>query len=189
MSRAAASTTPPEGFLYRADFITAEEEQALVTEIAAMPLSEVRFRDVVARRRVVHFGWVYDLESRDMTEGPPLPASLEGLRERAAALMEIAPQRLEEALVTEYQPGATIGWHRDAPAFGSRVVGVSLGSACRMRFRRKRDEAWETYTHILEPRSAYVLGGAARSVWQHSIPAGTELRYSITFRTLARPVT
>jgi DNA oxidative demethylase len=36
----------------------------------------------------------------------------------------------------------------------------------------------------LEPRSGYVLGGAARSSWQHSIPATKDLRYSITFRTL-----
>jgi len=37
---------------------------------------------------------------------------------------------------------------------------------------------------ILEPRSAYVMGGAARAAWQHSIPAVDALRYSITFRTL-----
>jgi len=33
-------------------------------------------------------------------------------------------------------------------------------------------------------RSAYVLAGAARFVGQHSIPAITALRYSITFQTL-----
>jgi alkylated DNA repair dioxygenase AlkB len=36
----------------------------------------------------------------------------------------------------------------------------------------------------LEPRSIYVMRGAARSQWQHSIPAVDETRYSITFRTL-----
>jgi hypothetical protein len=36
----------------------------------------------------------------------------------------------------------------------------------------------------LEPRSAYRLAGA-RHDWQHSIPPMAELRYSITFRTLA----
>jgi alkylated DNA repair dioxygenase AlkB len=36
----------------------------------------------------------------------------------------------------------------------------------------------------LEPRTAYVLAGAARFAWQHSIPATKALRYSITFRTL-----
>jgi alkylated DNA repair dioxygenase AlkB len=36
----------------------------------------------------------------------------------------------------------------------------------------------------LAPRSIYVLSGAARSQWQHSIPAVERLRYSITFRTV-----
>jgi alkylated DNA repair dioxygenase AlkB len=34
--------------------------------------------------------------------------------------------------VQRYPPGATIGWHRDAPAFET-VIGVSLASACRLR--------------------------------------------------------
>jgi hypothetical protein len=34
------------------------------------------------------------------------------------------------------------------------------------------------------PRSGYVLSGAARYAWQHSIPPTKALRYSITFRTL-----
>jgi alkylated DNA repair dioxygenase AlkB len=39
-------------------------------------------------------------------------------------------------------------------------------------------------SQVLEPRSIYVLRGAARWSFQHSIPAVTRLRYSITFRTL-----
>ena len=38
----------------------------------------------------------------------------------------------------------------------------------------------------LEPRSAYVLTGPARTQWEHSIPPVKETRYSITFRTLRR---
>ena len=86
----------------------------------------------------------------------------------------------------EYQPGATIRWHRDAGAFGPTVIGVSLRSACRMRFRRRRDDGWETAEATLEPRSLYLLAGAARATWQHSIPPTRDLRYSITFRTLRR---
>ena len=39
-------------------------------------------------------------------------------------------------------------------------------------------------TLVLEPRSAYVMRGIARWGFQHSIAPTTELRYSITFRTL-----
>jgi alkylated DNA repair dioxygenase AlkB len=37
----------------------------------------------------------------------------------------------------------------------------------------------------LQPRSAYVLRGAARWDWQHSIAPTPALRYSITLRTPA----
>jgi len=37
---------------------------------------------------------------------------------------------------------------------------------------------------VAAPRSAYLLSGPARSVWEHSIPPVSALRYSITFRTL-----
>lgn len=35
-------------------------------------------------------------------------------------------------------------------------------------------------------RAAYVLGGPARSIWEHRIPPVKELRYSLTFRSLRR---
>jgi alkylated DNA repair dioxygenase AlkB len=94
---------------------------------------------------------------------------------------------LTEALVTEYVPGAVIGWHRDAPTFGPVVVGFSLGAACRMRFRRghgSESGTVERASIVLAPRSAYVMAGVARSEWQHSIPAVDALRYSLTFRTM-----
>jgi alkylated DNA repair dioxygenase AlkB len=86
-------------------------------------------------------------------------------------------------LITEYTPGAAIGWHRDAPGFGV-VVGISLMSECRFRFRRGATGSWETTELRMLPRAIYVLTGAARSEWQHSIPAVAALRYSITFRTM-----
>ena len=104
---------------------------------------------------------------------------------RAARVAGMDAAELSEALVTEYSPGAAIGWHRDAPGFGG-VVGVSLLSSCRFRFRRGATRAWETTDLLLRPRSIYVLTGPARSEWQHSIPAVSELRYSITFRTMTR---
>ena len=142
-------------------------------------------RGVAARRRVIQYGWKYSFESFRMTQGPELPECLEPVRDRAAQFVGIAPADLSEALVTEYSPGAAIGWHRDAPGFGT-VVGVSLLSSCRFRFRRGTTRAWETTELLLRPRSIYVLAGPARSGWQHSIPAVGELRYSITFRTMTK---
>jgi alkylated DNA repair dioxygenase AlkB len=92
---------------------------------------------------------------------------------------------MTEVLISEYPEGATIGWHRDAPMFGPTVIGISFGAACRMRFRRPdpaSPERLERADVILEPRSAYVMAGASRAEWQHSIPAVSGLRYSVTFR-------
>jgi alkylated DNA repair dioxygenase AlkB len=87
--------------------------------------------------------------------------------------------------VAEYRPGTPLGWHRDAPQFGI-VIGVSLGAACRMRFRRYPPRPREpAFSLVLEPRSAYLLLDEARWGWQHGIPPTPALRYSITFRTLA----
>ncbi len=184
----------PEGLAYRPEFLDPDEERRLVDEFETWEFSEVRMRGQTARRTVAHFGYRYGYESWDLVPTDPLPASLEWLRDRASALAEIDPTEVAETLVTRYPPGAGIGWHRDAPLFGPRVVGVSLLSPCSMRFQRwgstafgprGRDER-EVFALELAPRSAYVLAGAARWSWQHSIPTTKSLRYSVTFRTLAR---
>jgi alkylated DNA repair dioxygenase AlkB len=87
-------------------------------------------------------------------------------------------------LINEYRPGAGIGWHRDKPQF-DEVVAVSLLAHCVLRFRRRSGETWERRSLTVEPRSAYLLTGPSRTVWEHSIPALDRHRYSITFRTLA----
>lgn len=180
----AVAPEPPAGFRYWPELLDASAESRLLGEIAEMPFEPFLFRGFAARRRVVHFGWGYDFDVGGLTPGPPIPSVLLALREQVAPLGEAPPEGYEEVLVTEYQPGATIGWHRDAPAFGPTVIGVSLSSACRMRFRRKVGDGWENWEQTLDRRSAYLLSGAARSSWQHSIPPTPELRYSITYRTI-----
>jgi alkylated DNA repair dioxygenase AlkB len=95
----------------------------------------------------------------------------------------VRPEDLVEILVQRYPAGSTIGWHRDAPAFGI-VVGISLLGAARLRFQRGRGDRRRTWEIGVEPRSGYVLAGEARRLWEHSIPPTKELRYSITFRSL-----
>ena len=142
----------------------------------------MKMRGVVARRRVIHYGVNYSFETFRATPGPPIPEFLLPLR-RVGAIAGVDAEALAEALITEYSPGAAIGWHRDAAPFDI-VIGISLLSACRMRFRRGKVRAWETGEIVLAPRSAYVLTGPARTQWEHSIPPVKETRYSITFRTL-----
>lgn len=183
----------PPGLEYRADVISEDEERALVRDIEPLEFSRVEMRGVVARRRTAHFGMTYGFERRTSEAGTPIPAFLLPLRERVAEWAGIHPGDLVEALVTEYPAGASIGWHRDAPMFGDVIAGISLLSACRMKFRpyvspakvRELDGPRRT-THELElpPRSGYLITGTARREFEHSIPHTSALRYSITFRNL-----
>ena len=57
-----------------------------------------------------------------------------------------------------------------------------------MRFRPyDAQDAQHTVMLDLAPRSLYVMRGAIRWQWQHSMPPMKELRYSITLRTRATP--
>ena len=174
----------PRGFTYAPDFLNRDEEDALVAEVERLAFHEVRMHGVAARRTVIHFGWDYDYSGWKIHRTEPAPDWLRSLRDRAAAAASVDAERLEQFLVARYPPGATIGWHRDAPMFGIPVIGVSLLSACRMRFRRGKPRAYELFEQTLEPRSLYILDGEARTQWQHHIPATAALRYSITMRTV-----
>jgi alkylated DNA repair dioxygenase AlkB len=141
------------------------------------------FRGFLGKRRVASFGWRYDFNGRGLERAGEIPPYLHDLRESAAALAGAPPEALEHVLVTEYQPGAAIGWHRDRAEFGD-VVGVSLLSPCLFRLRRRSGAGWERAAFTAEPRSAYLLSGPARYEWEHSIPPVEALRWSVTFRRL-----
>ncbi|HYF40797.1 MAG TPA: alpha-ketoglutarate-dependent dioxygenase AlkB [Gemmatimonadales bacterium] len=175
--------TLPEGFRYQPDVITAADEQELLEYIRRLPLKEFEFQGFVGKRRTVSFGWRYDFNERALRTADPIPPFLLPLRQAAAGFAGLEPDQLQQALVIEYDAGASIGWHRDKAVFGD-VVGVSLLSPCRFRFRRKTGSSWERASLNAEPRSAYLLRGPSRTEWEHSIPAVDALRYSVTFRNL-----
>lgn len=175
--------TLPEGLIYVPGFLTEAEERGVLAVLATVELQPYVLHDTPSRRLVRSFGLARVAGAYDVAPAAPIPIELEWLRERSARLMGREPGALAQLLVSRYPPGAGIGWHRDAPQFGD-VAGVSLLTACRMRFRRGRPRAWETVELTLEPRSVYVLSGAARTQWQHHIPPVAEERWSMTFRTL-----
>ena len=173
----------PEGFGYRPELIGEAQERALVERLRELPFREFEFHGYTGRRRVVSFGWRYDFSAHQLGRADDMPDYLLALRETAAAFAGLEPGRLGHALVTEYAPGAGIGWHRDKAVFGD-VIGVSLLAPCVFRLRRAAAGGWERASVTAEPRSAYLLSGPARTEWEHSIPAVGALRYSVTFRGL-----
>ncbi len=173
----------PEGMRYAPDLIAVDEERALLDKVAALPFKEFEFHGFLGKRRTVSFGWHYDFNRGGLKQADELPGFLAPLRERAADFAGLNASTLEHALVIEYKSGAGIGWHRDRPQFGD-VIGISLLAPCTFRLRRRVGSVWERRSLTTEPRSAYLLQGASRSDWEHSIPPVETLRYSVTFRTL-----
>jgi alkylated DNA repair protein (DNA oxidative demethylase) len=181
VARARTAPAPPEGLVYQQEFLTPDEEIALLQRFDTLAFQPIVMKGVVARRTALRYGLGYDYDRRTATpDAPPLPDWLVPVRDRAAAL---AGDELVQALVQRYPPGAPIGWHRDSPSY-ERVAGVSLGASARMRLRRGSGEERVVHELLLEPRSAYVLAGEARWKWEHHVPPAKELRYSITFRSL-----
>jgi alkylated DNA repair dioxygenase AlkB len=178
-----AHLTLPEGMRYVPGLISPGEERALLDKLPGLPFKEFEFHGFVGKRRTVSFGWHYDFNGGGLKQADELPDFLTPLRRRAAEFAGLNPTALEHALVIEYKPGAGIGWHRDRPQFGD-VIGISLLPPCTFRLRRKAGSAWERRSLTAEPRSAYLLRGASRTQWEHSIPPLETLRYSVTFRTL-----
>jgi alkylated DNA repair dioxygenase AlkB len=184
------NTAPvPDGFIYRENFLSETEEQELIRKIQCVVLSAFRYYQFTGKRRTVSFGWQYEFGRSAIATAPEMPEFLFPLRRRAGEVFAIDPAALVQASIIEYSVGSPIGWHRDVPYFGM-IVGISLGSACRMRFRKsertssKRSKRAENLSIDLKPRSIYFMSRASRETWQHSIPPVKELRYAIMMRTL-----
>ena len=151
----------PPGLRYEPDLLTSAEEAALVQNLRELPFRAFEFRGYLGNRRVVSFGWQYDFATERLRKAEDMPDFVLPLRERAAGLAGLAPSDLQHVLLTEYGPGAGIGWHKDKGVFGV-VVGISLLAPCVFRLRRKTGSSWERASFRAEPRSAYLLAGPAR---------------------------
>ncbi len=170
------------GLRYAPDFITPDEERALIEIIDhQLWLSDLK-------RRVQHYGYKYDYKARAVTDDAylgPLPEWIENIASR----LSFKP---DQAILNEYLPGQGISAHVDCvPCFGDMIASLSLGSGATMQFT-KAGQKEEIY---LEPRSLVTLSGSARYKWTHAIPARKsdrvngfkverQRRISLTFRAV-----
>jgi alkylated DNA repair dioxygenase AlkB len=183
---AAIEPALPDGFRYAPNIVPGDLQRTLLEKMPELPFKAFDFHGFEGRRKTVSYGWKYDFDTERVRKGEDIPPFLLPVREIAGAFAGIDPDRLEQALVTEYGPGAPIGWHKDKFVFG-RVVGISLLSPCTFRLRRRHGDKWLRNSIVVEPRSAYLMAGDARTLWEHSIPPVDQLRYSVTFRELNSP--
>jgi alkylated DNA repair dioxygenase AlkB len=175
----------PSGLRYAPDFISPEAERELIAHVAELPLKPFQFGAFEGNRRVMSFGFRYDYTAQRMLESEPIPDWLQTIAHTVEGFGQLPDGSVRQVLCTEYDVGVGIGWHRDKPHF-DKVFGLSLGSPCKFRFRRRTGDKWERFTLQAKPRSLYLMDGEARQVWEHSIPGVDQQRWSITFRTMRR---
>ena len=180
-----APETEPVGLAYVEEFITRPEEQHIIGLIKALPLQNAAYKQYTARRRVLSFGSSYDYDNNALLAAPEIPDEFNFLRERIASWANIPGSSFAQLLIADYAPGTPLGWHRDVPDY-ELVAGVSLGTAATLRFRPYPPAPGKKATIRqlqVAPRSAYLMKGAARWEWQHSVPPTPGQRWSLTFRT------
>jgi alkylated DNA repair dioxygenase AlkB len=141
----------PEGLRYAEEFVSPAAEKTLIGHIAVLPLQPFQFGKYEGKRRVASFGFRYDYTMRRLEEADPIPEWLGSIIEKVEAFGGRGT-RIGQVLCTEYDVGVGIGWHRDKPHF-DRVFGLSLGSACKFRFRKPVYTKWERFTLEARPRS------------------------------------
>jgi alkylated DNA repair dioxygenase AlkB len=173
----------PPGLRYQPGFVSEATETELISRIAELPLQPFQFGAFEGKRRVASFGYRYDYSLQRLAEADPIPAWLAPIARSVESFGDLPAESVRQILCTEYDIGVGIGWHRDKPHF-DRIFGLSLGASCRFRFRRAAGDKWQRFSLNAEPRSLYLMDGEARQVWEHSIPAVEQRRYSITFRTM-----
>lgn len=168
------------GFSYFGDFLSAAEERHLLGHLEREPFESLHMRGQRTRRSVVSYGLQFRPHVGELGPAPPLPGYLRSVRVRAANLIGMNGDVLEQSLLTRYPQGSDIGWHTDHRSFGEVVVAISLQGDATLAFRRER----QTHRVLIRRRSLYVLRDAARYEYEHKVTARA-LRYSITLRPIA----
>lgn len=181
------------GLHYIPDFITPEEQIQLVTAVDAAP-----WRNDL-KRRVQHYGYVYDYRAKTVLPEHylgPLPEWLQKIADRLFAQTDGKfSETPVQAIVNEYRPNQGISWHYDSLAFGPEIATLSLLEPWHMEFhpRYDRERTFGEKDSLLETGSCLIMTGPSRYKWFHSIPRLNKeknghvrgRRLSLTFRTIA----
>lgn len=173
----------PDGYRYMPGMLSIAEERGLVRRFEELAFQPFQFHGYSANRRIFTFGHKYIFAGQKARADSSIPDYLMPLTEIAAQVTGKPAQSFSQVMVTEYPPGAGIGWHRDRPVYED-IVGISFLAPCQLRLRQRASNgSWSRQVAEIEPRSAYLLSGEVRDKWQHSITAMEALRYSVTLRT------
>jgi alkylated DNA repair dioxygenase AlkB len=176
------SSMLPDGFRYLPDILSSAEEADLVGRFETLPVKPFEFHGHLGNRRIFTFGHKYLFAGQERRPDASIPDYLKPLTHVASNISGAPAELFEQIMLTEYAPGAGIGWHRDRPTYED-IVSISFLSPCALRLRIKSGTDWERRSVPIAPRSVYLLHGEVRNGWQHSIAPMDVLRYSVTLRT------
>ncbi|MBA4190906.1 MAG: alpha-ketoglutarate-dependent dioxygenase AlkB [Planctomycetaceae bacterium] len=183
------------GLQYVTDFIDRVQQDELLRDLDAQPwLTDLK-------RRVQHYGYKYDYKARRIDQSMRMGALPKWAIRVAEDLVQrgLMPERPDQLIVNEYQPGQGIAPHVDCvPCFTETIVSLSLGSACIMNFANKQTAL--VVPLLLNPGSLVILKGESRYNWTHGIASrksddfqGKSItrrrRVSLTFRKVILAVT
>jgi alkylated DNA repair dioxygenase AlkB len=143
-------TDLPAGFRYIPDVLSPTEERVLVREFERLPLKPFEFHGHQGNRRIYTFGNKYVFAGQEPRADTRIPNYLQPLTDIASQISGMPANAFEQLMVTEYAPGAGIGWHRDRPTYED-IVAVSFLAPCTLRLRRKVGEDWERRFARIEP--------------------------------------
>eukprot|EP00904_Undaria_pinnatifida_P010564 jgi/Undpi1/6638/HiC_scaffold_20.g09117.m1 len=177
-------------------FVGEREEEALLEHFIRG--DEARWTGPL-RRRVQHYGRVFDYHTRHVdfsAPAPPLPDCLAAVTEDMGK-RRLKPSLPDQLTLNEYKPGQGISPHVDThSAFEDGLASLSLGSGCVMDMRHP--DGVRVKNVYLPRGSLLVMEGAARYEWSHGIASRkTDMvngvltkrstRVSLTFRRVRDP--
>src|SRR6476620_9571465 len=157
----------PDGFYYKEEFITEEEEAGLIQLFNVYKPETFIFHSYEAKRKTISFGYDYSFNTAELLKGKPIPSEFDFLIDKVSTSFEIKRNDIAELLLIEYPPGSVINWHRDAPPFDV-IVGVSLNADCIFRLRPYKKELQGRNNIVsinVKRRSVYILKNSVRTEW------------------------
>lgn len=147
-----------EGFFYHKEFISSDDERFLIEYADSNPW------DTTWKRRIQQYGYSYGTSRRESLGAMPEWLSWLCNRLSDESIFQETPNQV---IINEYRPGQGIAPHVDHVAnYGDMVASLSLGSLVVMDFI---NEEKKKISHLLEPRSLFVVSGSARFNWKHGI--------------------
>jgi len=169
----------PAAAYYIADFISEEEEEAILNKVETAP--KARWRQLTHRRLQT---WPSDLVKDTLLDARPLPDWLEEpvvsrllsipLPDGKPNIFAGSPHgRPNHVLINEYPPNTGIMPHKDGSAYYPVVCTVSLGSSlCLNLYKSKDDGALDpepVWRILQEPRSLLITTADLYSEYLHGI--------------------